>query len=761
MIVLCRNISNLLITFIAFLVIGCNSPEQSEPYAVQQGAPSYSLAQGCYALKAIDDHRYMVSNGRTVYRFTSVDISDAERFFLKPTGLGTFMLYDHEGGYLGNGTNVVNRQWEANSTAEWRINDILDGNNPVEPSKILVATATNMRLLLENSMPAVATNQGPIQSAALFSFVPLAKEACKPFPEANLDAEVSPDFYTPKDPSQPVVGFADLHNHISFPKAIGGLAMSGSGFSPWGIEKALGSCSQLHGKNGSLDLLESQQISGGASGHATDGYPTFSYWPNRSTLTHVETYYRWIQRTYLSGMRIMVNHVTGNPSFCQLLSAMHWGMLEGDCKSDADVLMQVRYIYDMQDYIDAQEGGPGKGWFRVVTSPQQARQVISQNKLAVVLGSEYGTLFDCTESATGCTADYVDTKLDQLYALGVRSIFPIHRFDNAFGGTQPAGGSSGAWMNFTSMLSTGNVQNITDLLLPKKLLFKPITGHFWQLEQCPDGVPGEGGMKSMKQFMDEDFGFIKKDIASIPVFGGVASNFVDYAIFNKLKPLPEYTEFSHGGNGCNVRPLQEVGRHLINRIVDKGMILEIDHMSYNTRIATLEILENRHYSGFISSHGWIENMESMRDRIFKLGGMMAPFNDTPSKIASTINLYSKEMQSYPYLIGIGIGSDVQGVTSQPTGDSHFTISYPFKSVDGLVTFTQPKTGDRAFDFNSEGVAHYGVYAEWLENFRQVAQQRNGEAMKIFMNSAEAYLQMWERADSQAKERGAAVNGKVN
>ena len=54
------------------------------------------------------------------------------------------------------------------------------------------------------------------------------------------------------------------------------------------------------------------------------------------------------------------------------------------------------------------------GWFRIVTSPAQARQVISQNKLAVLLGVEYGTLFDCNESSEQCTTGYIRSKLDDI-----------------------------------------------------------------------------------------------------------------------------------------------------------------------------------------------------------------------------------------------------------------------------------------------------------------------------------------------------------
>ena len=42
----------------------------------------------------------------------------------------------------------------------------------------------------------------------------------------------------------------------------------------------------------------------------------------------------------------------------------------------------------LERYVDAQYGGPGKGWYRIVTNPYQARRVINEGKLAVVMGIE-------------------------------------------------------------------------------------------------------------------------------------------------------------------------------------------------------------------------------------------------------------------------------------------------------------------------------------------------------------------------------------
>jgi hypothetical protein len=58
----------------------------------------------------------------------------------------------------------------------------------------------------------------------------------------------------------------------------------------------------------------------------------------------------------------------------------------------------------MERYIDAQSGGPGKGWFRVVETPKQARAVILEGKMAVVLGIEISNLFDCFLTPRGIRA---------------------------------------------------------------------------------------------------------------------------------------------------------------------------------------------------------------------------------------------------------------------------------------------------------------------------------------------------------------------
>jgi hypothetical protein len=70
------------------------------------------------------------------------------------------------------------------------------------------------------------------------------------------------------------------------------------------------------------------------------------------------------------------------------------------------------------------------------------------------------------------------------------------------------------------------------------------------------------------------------------------------------------------------------------------------------------------------------------------------------------------------------------------------VAYPFTSFDGAVTFERQKTGERTFDINTDGVAHYGLYPDWLQDLKNVGGQ---EIIDDMARGSEAYLQMWERA----------------
>lgn len=135
------------------------------------------------------------------------------------------------------------------------------------------------------------------------------------------------------------------------------------------------------------------------------------------------------------------------------------------CDEMDSIRLQAQKTYDLQAYIDRMYGGTGKGWFRIVTDSAQARQVVAQGKLAVVLGVETSEPFGCKQilDVAQCGKADIDRGLDELYGLGVRSMFLCHKFDNALCGVRFDEGALGTAINAGQFLSTGT---------------------FWTTEQC-------------------------------------------------------------------------------------------------------------------------------------------------------------------------------------------------------------------------------------------------------------------------------------
>ena len=97
-----------------------------------------------------------------------------------------------------------------------------------------------------------------------------------------------------------------------------------------------------------------------------------------------------------------------------------------------------------------------------------------------------------------------------------------------------------------------------------------------------------------------------------------------------------------------------------------------------------------------------------------------------------------------HYFAVPMSTDSGGIASLPgaPGDGEVQISYPFQAQHGGVNFSRQITGNRSFDYNAEGIAHYGMFAEWID---AVSRAPDGaHAVESLFSSAEAYLQMWER-----------------
>ena len=666
-----------------------------------------AMAQQCFSIQSPSTGNYMTkyTKGGLVddglgYHFVNTAKANATRFFMKPTSFGKYLMTDVDGRYFASHLPAeISAGRYAGEFAEWTISK--EGNDRYS----LHGTALNMKVRARTDKGTMyffdLLNPFNFNSENTFKLV--AQNNCTDFPEVTTN--VQGDVNALKgNVNEPIRGFVDPHTHITSYEFMGGKMMAGKPFHRWGVEEALKDSKDVHGPNGSLDLIGNiYTFEDPNMRYDTRGWPEFPWWPNHKQMSHSGYYYKWIERAYLSGMRLMVTDLVENEVLCNVQKTINpasW-INPNSCNTMDSIRLQVRRLHEMQAYIDAQQGGPGKGFFQLVSTPEQARQVIANGQLAVLMGVEASETFNCGLKDT-CTIHTIETQLNELYDLGVRTIFPTHKFDNKLGGSAVEDGI----MNLGQFLSGGR---------------------FFETKECDDHTQG------------------KNFTSGFPLIGQVP---VLKDILNGIGLNPVYDEsIEH----CNQHGISDLGVYLVNRMIDKNMLIELDHMSNDTATAVMDIVEARNYSGVITSHSWMRDgkngvVHDNTRRLIEAGGFSTPYNSDANSVAGSISRYLDIVEQTPYLNGVGFATDMSGLGGQagPRYDTDTDpLEYPYTSEFGLV-FDKQVSGNRVFDLNQDGIAHFGLVADHLQDIREQAPQRIYESV---MNSAEAYLQMWERAES--------------
>ncbi len=488
-------------------------------------------------------------------------------------------------------------------------------------------------------------------------------------------------------PGAPLWGFADLHAHLMAHMAFGGNAFWGLPYDPEhpgpeGMAHALASCKPMHG--GLINInAEIGHIPGG-------GWPDFVVWPRFTSIIHQQAYIDWIYRAYQGGLRLVTCLAVNN----ELLANKSNSDQPRDDKSSIQI--QVGGMKEMIKFIDAQAGGPGCGWMQIAYSAEEARQIISENRLAVVLGVEvdllgnWRRLSDLEKMCHGSldqARELIGLELDWLYGLGVRQITPIHLTNNAFGGTA-------IYLRFletVNMFVTGERWTVEDAWQ---------TGVRYRLDQdgadLKDGVErtvagfGPGLQRRHRQTL----------VDQIP---GVAN------LFGKSE-VPRIV-----GGHANTLGLNKYGVVLLEEMMKRGLIIDIDHMSEKATDKALSMAEENQYP-VMTSHSWFRDLlfsgeaefDTLKreryetsdvhkvaheagkrgdqiERIARLGGMISPIlnqgdiaglkrcmpdlaGKIPQPCASSGTSWA---QAYLYAVekmggrGVAMGSDINGAADLP------------------------------------------------------------------------------------------------
>lgn len=686
---------------------------------------------------------------------------------------------------------------------------ICDAGNTIDPDNVLYCTACGGKdqWMCVNLVNPTLPCDDPWLRPENVPFTLLFKcreawHADEPDCDCTAVAETQPD-------RGPVYGIADTHAHQFSNMAFGGAILWGKPFDYRGINAAL-----AHGDFtwdfktawGFSDLpvltlvdpflgfpvhfdpgaeLTSLILEEGGHFFAFDGADSFQKWPRWSSTLHQQMYHRWLKRAYLGGLRLMVMLTVNNEVICglpfTLKRVVGGGLLdpEVNCDDMYTVDQQLAEVKKMEQFIDLENDNmlDGDGWYKIVKSPYEARTAIREGKMAVVLGIEVDGLFGC-ETTGNCDPAKISSELNSYYNKGVRHLFPVHLYNNEFGGSAIYN-----WLwPYVSPLATSNLMPVIDCGFVK------------------DSILTWGPL------LDEDAEY------EFEVFA------VEWILdaLEAAVPFFERPSFLSTTTGhCNYLGLTDDGWHAVTAMMDKKMVIDIDHLSLAALNEVLWEAQQRDYP-LISGHSFLferpltehgkasPGSEGHRTRLQieilrDLGGMVAPLN--PRKSGSTtrdyVHMYryavdkmkKSEDDEYP---GIAYASDwgamyLQtaprcadpndcGPQSAPSCEPYDSFNceystdpdclvfdrdnYPkagcsgkdfprleygtngFEAVGVNGRFHKQQTGSRTFDFNEDGLAHVGLLPDFIKDLTYVGLTE--EELEPLFHSAEAYIRMWEK-----------------
>jgi hypothetical protein len=199
------------------------------------------------------------------------------------------------------------------------------------------------------------------------------------------------------------------------------------------------------------------------------------------------------------------------------------------------------------------------------------------------------------------------------------------------------------------------------------------------------------------------------------------------------------------GPHCNTIGLTGLGRHVIDEMIERGMLFDPDHMSALARSQAMDHIKERGYHGVVSSHSWAD--DETYQEIYEVGGMVTPMQSRADNFVERWKQH-KSWSNPDYYFGIGYGADMNGFAGQsgPRGaDVPNPVTYPFTGIGGVV-IDKNVAGERVYDLNVDGVAHYGLYPDWVEDGAILAGDRREEFLEDMARGVEAYLHTWERAE---------------
>lgn len=508
--------------------------------------------------------------------------------------------------------------------------------------------------------------------------------------------------------AEAVDGYVDLHSHLTAEQSFGGSWFWGTINGP--METAVQRCdgnflSHSHaatrfpivseflgddtgwhlGKRRGYDRRRCKRFLG-ITIPGTCPQEHFEHWPKWNAIAHQQMWRGWLQQAQAGGLRILVVSLAESNFLCV-------NTYPGTRRYGCDEMESVR----RQALFARSFANANSSWVGIAESPAQARALIAQGKLALVLAVEATRLFP--------SGDYL-AQLDELRGLGVRSVQVTHHADNRFGGAAP---------------------------IPKLMQTADLVELLWGL-------------------------------------GGSAGNLTD--IDNIVcRNAAGASGGCDGEHYLNERGLSADGGVLVNAMMDRGMLLDVAHLSRKAFAATYDLtrLHGNYPLLYSHTHTWdtISPDEERHEKylrseeihmIVDSGGMIGLRTGPESTVAypnaavanqcqgSARSFAQSLMYAVDHGLNVGFGADFNGFIEQMKPRYRPTSLLSGNATCRLDTL-QLTPGNAANELQRKGLAHVGLLPQLMADLRAVGTPAG--YTDHLNQSAETFLRIWERSASLA------------
>lgn len=513
--------------------------------------------------------------------------------------------------------------------------------------------------------------------------------------------------------------------------------------------------------------------------HKRHGGPEFDNFPDHLMGGHEQMHITMIRRNYEGGLRLMVALVTDNWGAALLTGATDHGQVPLVSEKET-VKNQMKGLTDLV--------AANNSWMKIALSPAEARSIIQEGKLAIVPGVELDQL--------GSMDPDPEEEVKFLWEIGARAVIPIHAVDNKVGSPAILNGP----YNWLNDFFGGGAQQVR----PNKLG----TPHFFDIEKDDCAANREDVGECVYHYLDPSpqlrlailrpffLGFQREPGFVIAKAEGYDTAPLGQKNAHGLKPLtgPAY-----------IKTLMRYGMivdtaHMSDKSVRDTYQVLAASPGYPAIISHAHFRAEGLGAGEIPDYlaSEYDISDSNLEMVRRSGGVVGPFMHQPrinpqsidpavSHITHITNDCGNSSKGFAFTFdygqlavpgGIGMATDMTFIpVVSPRFGEHACEGYktsrhgqkekadhPGRYVpraqkdpvayNGIALIEKTnqhdllkpfKMDDRVFDFNVDGLAHYGLVPDMLQDLKNVEMPKRD--LQALFESAEGYLRMWEMVES--------------